>query len=73
LDLLVSKPTNTVSGLLEKITTRLIEKNYLKHKLWQSSEVKKLKTKAPSVKVSGKQIFDGFEKVHKIANFIPIS
>lgn len=64
LDLIISKSKGSVSGLLDKLTTRLIQKNYLKQKLWHSSEVKKAKTvKVPGVKVSNKQIFDGFEKV----------
>lgn len=73
LDLIISKEAGSVGGLLDKLTTQLIQKNHLKHRLWHSSEVKKSKRqKVPGVRVSSKQIFDGFEKVN-IAHSIVIA
>lgn len=51
-----------MTGFLNKLTQRLAEKGYLKHKLWHSAEIKKLNhTERPSV--GGRQQFDKFEKV----------
>lgn len=63
LDLIISVYSGSVTGILEKLTEILINKGYLKRKLWHSSEVKV--RKQPSEKSTGrtKQAFDNFEKV----------
>lgn len=56
-----------MKGFLNTLTCRLIEKNYLKHKLWHSTEIKKSHhVENPSA--GGKQVFDSFEKV--ISNYM---
>ncbi|CAO3652141.1 unnamed protein product [Mucor fragilis] len=56
-----SKNAGNMIGFLNKLTQRLAERGYLKHKLWHSTEIRKLNHKErPSV--GGRQQFDNFEK-----------
>jgi len=62
-DLIISsEKVEKMRGFLSKLTQRLIEKDYLKHRLWHSAEIKKFNhIERPSV--GGRQQFDNFEKV----------
>ncbi|KAL0135020.1 hypothetical protein V8B55DRAFT_1556564 [Mucor lusitanicus] len=61
-DLIISsKRAENMRGFLNKLTQRLIEKGYLKHKLWHSAEIKKL-NHAERPSVGGRQQFDNFDK-----------
>jgi hypothetical protein len=62
-DLIISsKRPESMTGFLNKLTRHLTEKNYIKHKLWYSTEIKKsCHVEKPSA--GGKQVFDTFEKV----------
>ncbi|KAL7312998.1 hypothetical protein PS15m_008700 [Mucor circinelloides] len=61
-DLIISsEKAEKMRGFLSKLTQRLIEKNYLKHKLWHFAETKRSNhMERPSV--GGRQQFDNFEK-----------
>ncbi|EPB90105.1 hypothetical protein HMPREF1544_03081 [Mucor circinelloides 1006PhL] len=61
-DLIISsEKVEKMRGFLSKLTQRLIEKDYLKHRLWHSAEIKKFNhIERPSV--GGRQQFDNFEK-----------
>jgi hypothetical protein len=61
-----------MSGILDKLTERLINKGYLKHKLWHSAEVVNVKRPIPSSERPSerKHVFDNFEKVINLSQYI---
>ncbi|GAN06532.1 DNA polymerase beta [Mucor ambiguus] len=62
-DLIISsKNAENMRGFLNKLTQRLIEKDYLKHKLWHSTDIKNLAHAERPSSVGGRQQFDNFEK-----------
>lgn len=58
-DLLISS-NRSVHGLLDKLLERLIDRGYLKHKLWSSSEFKETQN---GKGYYNRRIMDNFEKV----------
>jgi hypothetical protein len=64
LDVVISNQNGRVHGLLNKLINSLIIGGYLKHKLWNSTEVREKKQKHNAIRLPGsRQVFDDFEKV----------
>ncbi|KAI8984213.1 hypothetical protein BDF20DRAFT_858641 [Mycotypha africana] len=63
LDIILSSRSGSVSCLLDRLIDSLMGKDYLKYKLWHSTEVKAYRKPAiPSKKPGAHQTFDSFEK-----------